>query len=59
MIELVGEIKTGINAYYDRYQEEQKFLIGYRERKIKFVIGNTKELSFYIKALENYETKDN
>lgn len=55
MIELVGEIRTGINAYYDRYQEDQEFLIGYREGVIKFVLGNTKELSFYVKVLKNYD----
>jgi len=56
MVELVGEIRTGVNAYYDQYQEDQKFLIGYKEGVIGFVVGNTKDLSFYIKALENYDT---
>jgi hypothetical protein len=54
VIELLGEIRTGVCAYYDRYQEDQKFLIGYREGVVNFVIGNTRDLSIYIKVLENY-----
>lgn len=57
MVELVGEIRTGVNAYYDQYQEYQKFLIGYQEGAITFVIGNTKDLNIFVKALENYDTE--
>jgi hypothetical protein len=59
MIECLGEIRTGVNAYYDSYQEDQKFLIGYRKGVINFIIGNSKDLSLYVKALENYDKKSN
>jgi hypothetical protein len=47
--------EKNVKVYYDRYQEDQKFLIGYQEGVIKFVVENTKDLSTYVKALENYE----
>lgn len=59
MIELIGEIRTGVNAYYDQYQEDQKFLIGYSEGVLIFILGNSKDISLYIKALENYDKKSN
>ena len=55
MVELVGEIRTGINAYYDQYQEDDWFLFGYKEGVLGFVVGNTRDLNIYLKALENYE----
>jgi hypothetical protein len=55
MVELVGEIRTGVNAYCDPLQEDKKFLIGYRGQVINFVLGNTKDLSVYIEALESYD----
>ena len=55
MIECVGEIREGVNAYYDQYQEDQKFLIGYRDGVVNFVVGNSKDLSVFKKALEQYE----
>jgi hypothetical protein len=54
-MELVGEIRTGVNAYYDQYQEDQKFLIGHRDGIVGFVIGNTRDLKIYVIALENYD----
>jgi len=59
VIELIGEIRTGVNAYYDQYQEDQKFLIGYSEGVLIFILGNSKDISLYIKALENYDKKSN
>lgn len=56
-IELVGEIRKGVNAYYDQYSEEGKFLIGYRGKAITFVVGCTKDLAVFKKALENYDEK--
>ena len=54
MIEKLGNIQ-GLDIYYDRYQENKNFLIGFRASKLKFVIGNTKDLKIFEKAINIYK----
>lgn len=54
MVEKLGEVQ-GVDVYYDQYQENNKFLMVYKEGKLKSVIGNTRDLKKYETALENYE----
>jgi len=53
-IQKLGEIQ-GLGVYYDQYQEDQKFLMGYKGRELKFVIGNTRDLSLYEIAINTYK----
>jgi len=53
-IERVGEI-NGVSLYYDVYQEKNKFLMGYKERKLDFIIGCTKDIEVFRKALELFK----
>jgi len=54
MIEKLGNIQ-GLDIYYDRYQEDKNFLIGFRASELKFVMGSTKDLKIYEKAINNYK----
>ena len=55
MIEKLSQIH-GVDIYYNEYEEENKFLFGKKggDSDIQFVIGNTKDLKLYEKAIINY-----
>jgi len=53
-IQSLGKV-LGIDVYYDQYQENNKFLFGKKGGSdIRFVVGNTKDLSIYEIAINSY-----
>ncbi len=53
-IEKLGEI-NGVGVYYDQYQEDNKFLIGYKGGgKVNFILGNTRDLKIYEITINHY-----
>lgn len=50
----IGEI-DGVGLYYDKYMEENQFIVGFKEKKINFIVGNSKDIEFFRKALEVYK----
>jgi len=56
MVEKIGEAQ-GLDIYYDEYQEDNNFLMGCKEGKLTFVIGNSKDLTLYEKAIKLYYKK--
>lgn len=54
MIEKLSQIR-GVDIYYNEYGEDNEFLFGKKgDSDIQFVIGNTKDLKLYEKAIINY-----
>jgi hypothetical protein len=53
-VERIGEI-DGVGLYYNKYQEENEFLVGYKEQKINFIVGNCNDLEKFKKVLEAYK----
>ena len=53
-IQKIGEI-DGIGLYYDKYGKRNQFLIGYKERTIKFIVGKSKDIEKFRKAFETYK----
>jgi len=56
MVERIGEVQD-LDIYYDQYQEDNGFLMGYKEGKLKFVIGSSKDLKLYEKAIKQYHDR--
>ena len=53
-IEKLGEI-NGVGVYYDQYQEDNKFLIGYKGGgKVNFILVNTRDLKIYEITINHY-----
>lgn len=54
MIEKLSKIH-GVDIYYNEYEEDNRFLFGRKgDSDIHFVMGNTKDLKLYEKAIINY-----
>lgn len=57
-IEKLGEI-NGVGVYYDQYQEDNKFLMGYKgSSELNFILGNTRDLKIYEIAINHYNEKE-
>jgi hypothetical protein len=52
-MEKLGTIQ-GLSVFYDQYQEDDILMIGWRDNELDFVIGNTRDMEFYEKAISNY-----
>lgn len=52
----IGEIDD-VTMYYDKYMEENQFIVGFKGElgKINFIVGNSKDIKFFRKALESYK----
>ena len=57
-VERIDEI-DGVGLYYDMYGDENEFILGYKERKLNFIVGKTKDIEKFRKALEKYNKQYN
>jgi hypothetical protein len=55
-VEKIGEIDD-VGLYYNKYQEENEFIMGHKEGKLNFIVGCSKDIKKFRKALELYKNK--
>jgi hypothetical protein len=58
VVRKIGQIGE-VQVYFDQYIEPNEVLIGFKERKLNFLIGSTEDMQVYEKALKLYNEHQN